>query len=52
MTENMTEKRCDLSNWFANVGGIWMMTGNDGTTLPILYCPFCGERIEYGKDKE
>ena len=46
------EKGCDLSEFFDKVGEFWVFRAKDGRTLPVLFCPFCGERIPYGELKE
>ena len=43
---------CDLSNFFTKVGNTWVLEGKDGTVLPILYCPVCGNRLYENDDKE
>lgn len=46
---------CDLDDYFERVGRYWVFRDRNGDPLPVLFCPFCGERIDYGhedKDKE
>ena len=38
---------CDLSEFFERRGQFWVMVSKDGRELPVLFCPFCGERIPY-----
>ena len=40
---------CDMSDFFERAGEVWAIRSRDGERmLPVLFCPFCGNRIEYG----
>ena len=43
---------CDLSDFFEEKGGVYFMRAKDGEVFPVLFCPLCGERIDYDKRKE
>ena len=39
---------CDMSDFFERVGEVWAIRTRDGKQmLPVLFCPFCGNKIEY-----
>ena len=55
MTEDMTmttEGDCGLDDLFEKKGRFWVVRTRDGTVLPVLFCPFCGERIDYKEGEE
>ena len=44
---------CDMSDYFEKIGRYWVIRNKDGEPLPIFYCPFCGQKIDYdNEDKE
>lgn len=38
---------CDLSMYFEKAGDLWWAKSKDGRhSLPILFCPICGRRLD------
>ena len=43
---------CDLSGFFETVNGIYVMKDGEGRVFPVLYCPFCGVKVDYDMKEE
>lgn len=43
---------CDLSGFFERVNGIYVMKDRDGRVFPVLFCPFCGVKVDYDLEEK
>lgn len=43
---------CDLSGFFETVNGVYVMKDRNGKLYPVLYCPFCGVKVDYDIKEE
>ena len=43
---------CNMSDIFEKIGDLYYFTGKDGKKYPVLFCPFCGQKVEYDKKEE
>ena len=43
---------CTFDGMFEKMGKYWVIKDKDGAAWPVLYCPICGAKIDYGEEEK